>query len=205
MRTGLKLSIVERNASRSVENSVLFVVGAARARIVIGGRRSVIWRNSPVENKIRSALIRRAGVAISAIAIICLSIGSSSGACASMGEKATDSTIRSDRLANGLATSINGLAFELASAPGLVQDDDAPSTGDDAEVPPKMVEKYTNAYKAMQKDHNLTADQAAAAQGLTIAQFRSIEGRIERDDTLRERVRKALRASTPGAKESSNQ
>jgi hypothetical protein len=158
-----------------------------------------------VENKIRPVLIRRAGIMISAIAIVCLAIGSSPSAWASTNEKTKGSTVRSSGLANGLATSINGLLFRLASAPSLVQDDDTPSAGDDAEVPPKMVEKYTNAYKAMQKDHNLTADQAAAAQGLTIAQFRSIEGRIERDDTLRERVRKALRASTPGAKESSNQ
>jgi len=96
---------------------------------------------------------------------------------------------------------------DFASAPSLVQDD-TPSADDDKDVPPKMVEKYTNAYKAMQKDHNITADQAAAAQGLTIAQFRSIEGRIERDDTLRERVRKALRAATPGSndgKDSANQ
>jgi hypothetical protein len=154
-----------------------------------------------VENNIRPALIRRAGITISAFAIICLAIGSSSSAWASASEQAAHFAAGS----NGLATSLSGIAFKLALAPGIVQDDDAPSSGDDAEVPPKMVEKYTNAYKAMQKDHNLTADQAAAAQGLTIAQFRSVEGRIERDDTLRERVRKALRASTPGAKESANQ
>jgi hypothetical protein len=150
-----------------------------------------------VENKIRPALIRGAGVTISGIAIIWLALGIASNASASAVEKVGVLTAR--------ATLMNGLPMQLALASGLVQDDDnAPAGDEDAEVPPKMVEKYTNAYKAMQKDHNLTAEQAAAAQGLTIAQFRTIEGRIERDDTLRERVRKALRASTPGAKESSN-
>lgn len=148
-----------------------------------------------MENKNRPSPTWRAGVTISAIAIICLAFGIAPAFAA---ESAQGLAARS--------TLINRLPLELASASGLVQDDDnAPASDEDAEVPPKMVEKYTNAYKAMQKDHNLTAEQAAAAQGLTIAQFRTIEGRIERDDTLRERVRKALRASTPGAKESSNQ
>jgi hypothetical protein len=88
-----------------------------------------------------------------------------------------------------------------ASAP---QDDNA--LDDDKEVPNSQVEKYINAYKAMQKDHSMTAEQAASKQGLTIAQFRSLEGRIERDDTLRERVRKALRTvNNPAAKENSDQ
>jgi len=148
------------------------------------------------------ARVWRAGAIISAIAIIGLIASSSPSAwCRSrlkkIGQPAPASAAPS------------ALSFEIvSSSTGLVQDDipsDAAGDEDEKDVPPKMVDKYTNAYKAMQKDHNLTADQAAAAQGLTIAQFRSIEGRIERDDTLRERVRKALRNATPGAKESSNQ
>jgi hypothetical protein len=69
---------------------------------------------------------------------------------------------------------------------------------DEKEVPPADVEKYIDTYKAMQKDHGLTVEQAASKQGLTLAQFRSLEDKIERDDTLREHVRKALQA--PGAK-----
>ncbi len=69
---------------------------------------------------------------------------------------------------------------------------------DEKEVPPTDVEKYINTYKAMQKDHGLTVEQAAAKQGLTLSQFRSLEDKIERDDTLREHVRRALQP--PGAK-----
>jgi hypothetical protein len=83
-------------------------------------------------------------------------------------------------------------------------DETGASDDDDKDVPPAQVAKYIDAYKAMQKDHNLTAEQAASKEGLTIAQFRSIEGRIERDDTLRERVRKALRKATSGGKESAD-
>jgi hypothetical protein len=64
---------------------------------------------------------------------------------------------------------------------------------DDQDVPASQVDKYIAVYEAMQKDHNLTVEQAASKQGLTVAQFRGLEARIERDDTLREQVRKALR------------
>jgi hypothetical protein len=67
---------------------------------------------------------------------------------------------------------------------------------DEKEVPPAEVEKYIEVYKAMQKDRGLTVDQAAQKQGMTVAEFRSLEGKIERDDALRERVRKALRPAS---------
>ena len=58
----------------------------------------------------------------------------------------------------------------------------------------------------MQKDHNLTVEQAASKQGLTVAEFRQLEGKIERDDMLRERVRKALRhATNPNEKDTSDE
>lgn len=72
---------------------------------------------------------------------------------------------------------------------------DASSSGDQAEVPPEQVEKYIAIYKATQANHSLTVEQAAAQQGLSVAQFRTLEGKIERDDALRARVRKALRNS----------
>ncbi len=65
----------------------------------------------------------------------------------------------------------------------------------EAEVPPAEVEKYIEVYKAMQRNHSLTVEQAAAAQGLTLKAFRDIEGRIERNDSLREQVRDALKAA----------
>ncbi|MHB8382143.1 MAG: hypothetical protein ACYDC3_07355 [Candidatus Binataceae bacterium] len=70
------------------------------------------------------------------------------------------------------------------------------SSADQGEVPPEQVEKYIAIYKATQSNHSLTVEQAAAQQGLTVPEFRKLEGRIERDDALRARVRKALRHST---------
>jgi hypothetical protein len=81
------------------------------------------------------------------------------------------------------------LAAEPATAPAPAEETDE----DDKDVPTNQVDKYISVYESMQKDHNLTVDQATSKQGLTVAQFREIEGKIERDDTLRERVRKALR------------
>jgi hypothetical protein len=84
----------------------------------------------------------------------------------------------------------------------LAQDD---SDEDDKDVPTSQVDKYINVYESMQKDHNLTVEQAASKQGLTVAQFRALEGKIEQNDTLRERVRKALRrAGNPKDSDSSD-
>jgi hypothetical protein len=82
------------------------------------------------------------------------------------------------------------LAAEPATAPAPPSETDEE---DDKDVPTNQVDKYISVYESMQKDHNLTVEQATSKQGLTVAQFREIEGKIERDDTLRERVRKALR------------
>jgi hypothetical protein len=82
------------------------------------------------------------------------------------------------------------LAAEPATAPAPASETDEE---DDKDVPTNQVDKYISVYESMQKDHNLTVEQATSKQGLTVAQFREIEGKIERDDTLRERVRKALR------------
>jgi hypothetical protein len=96
-------------------------------------------------------------------------------------------------------------------APQLTAQPQAPVAQDETDdeekdVPTGQVDKYISVYEAMQKDHNLTVEQAASKQGLTVAQFRQLEDRIERDDTLRERVRKALRhAANPNAKDSSDE
>ena len=60
------------------------------------------------------------------------------------------------------------------------------------EVSPAQVEQYLKVYQAMQRDRTLTVEQATAAQHMTVQQFRDIEGRIERDGVLRERVRREL-------------
>lgn len=73
-------------------------------------------------------------------------------------------------------------------------------SGDENEIPPEQVEKYIKVYKATQRDRNLTVEQAAAQQGMTLESFREIEAKIERDDVVREHVRQALKPaaqSTP--------
>src|SRR5260370_34475570 len=51
------------------------------------------------------------------------------------------------------------------AAPILAQDEDG---GDETEVPPGEIAKYIELYKATQRDHSLTVEQAAAQQGLTL-------------------------------------
>ncbi len=141
---------------------------------------------------------KRAGVAIAVIAIICGAIAMMPASLAWPAPVAsTDSSrqIKSHRQALRLAAQP-----EAPAAPPDETDDD------DTDVPTSQVDKYISVYEAMQKDHNLTIEQAASKQGLTVAQFRQLEGRIERDDTLRERVRKALRhAVNPAATDSSDE
>jgi hypothetical protein len=81
----------------------------------------------------------------------------------------------------------------------LVQDDDdgAADSTTDKGVAPAQIEKYVAVYRAMQRNHNLTIEQAAAAQGLTVGDFRDLEHRIESDDLARDDARNALAAS-PG-------
>ena len=77
------------------------------------------------------------------------------------------------------------------SSPWQAQDDD--SQGDDTDVPPQDVDKYIKVYKAMQQNRGLTVEQAAAQQGLSVSDFRSLENRIERNDALREHVVESLK------------
>jgi len=97
----------------------------------------------------------------------------------------------------------HALRVAVQSAAPVTQDQ---NDDDEKDVPTSQVDKYIGVYAAMQKDHSLTVEQAASKQGLTVAQFRQLEGRIEQNDTLRERVRKALRhAANPNDKDSSDQ
>ncbi len=80
----------------------------------------------------------------------------------------------------------------IPSAPGLAQNSDDDT---DSEVPPDQVEKYVAVYTDMQRNRSLTIDAAAAKEGLTVAEFRDLEQKIERDDTAREHVRTELQAA----------
>jgi hypothetical protein len=131
----------------------------------------------------------RAGAATAAIAITCAAVGV-------LPVSRAWSAPTCQRQHQGLQ-----LAAEPATAPAPARETDE----DDKDVPTSQVDKYISVYEAMQKDHNLTVEQAASKQGLTVAQFRRLENKIESDDVLRERVRKALRhAANPKAKDSSD-
>ncbi len=137
----------------------------------------------------------RASAATAFITIICGVLVASSAWATPFG-----SARGSRRVESQLQHRALQLAAEPATAPAPAEETDGE---DDKDVPTSQVDKYISVYESMQKDHNLTVEQATSKQGLTVAQFRSIEGKIERDDTLRERVRKALRHATdPNDKDS---
>jgi hypothetical protein len=77
----------------------------------------------------------------------------------------------------------------------LSQADNDTSSGKGAS--PEQIEKYVAVYRAMQRNHNLTIEQAAAAQGLTVAAFRELEQRIENDELARDHARRALAEPAP--------
>ena len=148
--------------------------------------------NQPIAGK-------RAGAAIAVMAIICGAIGMWP---ASMAWPAPVASTDSSRQIN-CQRQPQALQLAAESAAPAAQEE---SDDEDKEVPTSQVDKYISIYEAMQKDHNLTIEQAASRQGLTVTQFRELEGRIERDDTLRERVRKALRHMVnPSEKDTSDQ
>ena len=102
-----------------------------------------------------------------------------------------------------LLTALSGFAFipyaamatcspNRIAAPILAQDENA---SDENEVPSAEINKYIEVYKATQRDHSLTVEQAAAQQGLTLEAFRQLENKIEQDDSAREHVRDALQAA----------
>jgi hypothetical protein len=81
-----------------------------------------------------------------------------------------------------------------------IAQDEAPD--DETTIPTDQVEKYIAVYSAMQKDHSISVDQASAKQGLTVAQFRDLEDKIERNPVIHQRVLDALKTKTAGDKSS---
>ena len=75
----------------------------------------------------------------------------------------------------------------------LAQEKEGELPPEDTDVPPPEVDKYIKVYQAMQRNRNLTVEQAAAQQGLSVSAFRSLENRIQRNDALREHVRDSLK------------
>jgi hypothetical protein len=71
----------------------------------------------------------------------------------------------------------------------FVQGEEASPASD---VTPEQISKYVKVYEMMRADRNLTVDQAAGKQGLSLDDFRDLESKIERDDLVRDRVRQEL-------------
>lgn len=86
-----------------------------------------------------------------------------------------------------------------ATAATLAQDDNGGDATADKGASPEQIEKYVAVYRAMQRNHSMTVEQAAAAQGLTVSAFRQLEQRISRDDLSRDTARRALAAPAPNA------
>ena len=142
--------------------------------------------------------VKRIGVTIAAMALFC-------GVCAA-GHAAIASAESTADGSRHSSFESHRHALRIAAEPATVPAPASETDEDDKDVPTSQVDKYISVYEAMQKDHSLTVEQAASKQGLTVAQFRSLENKIENDDTLRERVRKALRhTANPGSKESSDE
>jgi len=101
----------------------------------------------------------------------------------------------------GLAPLVAGTAYTYtgrgnAGAAGVVVGQADQKTGTDEQVSPDEIKKYVAVYIAMQRDHTLTVERAAAGQGLTVAAFRELEGRIEHDESARDQARQALMRGT---------
>lgn len=101
---------------------------------------------------------------------------------------------------SAFASASIALAFSLGPSRVAAATQVAQAEGDEAPPPSDQVDKYIAVYTAMQRDHNLTVDQAASKQGLTVAQFRSLEDRIQRNPVVHDRVLAALKAASKGGK-----
>lgn len=109
------------------------------------------------------------------------------------GVRADDAIYSGSRASAARAPRAHATQTSIPSASRLVQDSDDDA---DSEVPPDQVEKYVSVYRDMQRNRSLTVDAAAAKEGLTVAEFRSLEQKIERDDMAREHVRSELQAAS---------
>lgn len=94
--------------------------------------------------------------------------------------------------------------FVRFAQPVLAQDqndeDDAGDSTANKGASPDEIQKYVAVYRAMQRNHSMTVEQATAAQGLTVGAFRDLERRIESDDLARDDARRALAGgATPAA------
>ena len=76
----------------------------------------------------------------------------------------------------------------------LAQNEDEGGAAPQSGVSPEQLQRYVAVYRAMQHNHGLTIEKAAAAQGLSVPAFRDLEQRIESDELARDDARRALAA-----------
>jgi hypothetical protein len=98
-----------------------------------------------------------------------------------------------------LAPTIPRIGPRGRTATTLAQDDGGDAATDNG-ASPEQIEKYVAVYRAMQHNHSMTVEQAAAAQGMTVSAFRQLEQRIANDDFSRNAARRALAMPAPSAK-----
>lgn len=73
-----------------------------------------------------------------------------------------------------------------------LQAQEASDPSDPDHVGSAELELYIDVYAQMQADHGLLLDQVLAERQITLAQFRAIERRVQRQDRLVRKVRDAL-------------
>jgi hypothetical protein len=176
--------------------SATFMNFAWRVKMVVAAAWNFLRRLFNVKTIIERFAATHTGATNALIAIIC-------GAFAMLPASAAFGAATDD--SRPVRSQLQHHALQLAAEPSTAPAPPEETDEDDKDVPTSQVDKYISVYESMQKDHNLTVEQAASKQGLTVDQFRALENKIEADDTLRERVRKALRhAANPNDKSTSD-
>ena len=87
-----------------------------------------------------------------------------------------------------------GLIVGLLVFGGLRPQAQEAGENDADQVTPSELSTYIDVYTAMQADHDLTLDAVLAQKNITLADFRNIERRVQKQDRLVRKVRDALQA-----------
>lgn len=84
------------------------------------------------------------------------------------------------------------LAAMLYAFPQHAQEQDVEEAAEPAGVTEAELELYIDVYATMQADHDLTIDAVLSSKNETLARFRNIEQRVQKEQRLVDRVRQAL-------------
>jgi hypothetical protein len=75
---------------------------------------------------------------------------------------------------------------------GLRPEAQEPGAGEPDHVSQEEIDLYITVYTTMQADHDLTLETVLTQKSVTLAQFRSVERRVQKQDRLVRKVREAL-------------